>query len=128
MKRFLILAIASVFAVALNASAQDKKETAVGGVWQMQVMSHPVALVLEQEGTKVTGTLTVMGNATDLVGDFVDRTLTLKGVKTEGGGDHQLPADAGPIVGKLLDDGTMEGELSTTQGRVKWTAERLGRK
>ena len=35
---------------------------------------------------------------------------------------------AGPIEARMLDDGTLEGELSTNKGRTKWTGERLQKK
>ena len=34
---------------------------------------------------------------------------------------------SGPITATMLDDGTLEGELSTNHGRTKWTGERLQR-
>jgi hypothetical protein len=62
-----------------------------------------------------------------LVGTYIDRTLTLKGEKVEG-----APADqsgtAGPITARMLDDGTLEGELTARHGRMKWTGERLAKK
>lgn len=54
--------------------------------------------------------------------------LTLKGERPEDGagfshGDQ--PAQAGPIIATMKDDGTLEGELSTNRERTKWTGERL---
>ena len=69
-----------------------------------------------------------MGQRILLVGDFTDRALTLKGERPEdgAGGPHGGGGPgAGPIVARMLDDGTLEGELSTQRGRTKWTGERL---
>ena len=34
----------------------------------------------------------------------------------------------GAITARMLDDGTLEGELTTNKGRTKWTGERLQKK
>ena len=64
-----------------------------------------------------------------LVGSYVDRALTLKGERPEDGAGFSArrtsPAQAGPIIATMKDDGTLEGELSTNRGRTKWTGERL---
>ena len=120
------------------ASAQEKKVTVAdfAGTWNIEVMSHQIALVVEPtEGNKVNATMMMMGRDTILKGELVDKTLTLVGVKTESnntapGGDHQQPgntppANAKPITVTLLEDGTISGEMMTTRGPVKWTGEKL---
>jgi hypothetical protein len=37
----------------------------------------------------------------------------------------QRAKGGGPITARMLDDGTLEGELTTNRGRTKWTGERL---
>ena len=75
-----------------TASAQDKKFTVddFAGTWNIEVMSHQVALVIEkQDANKVTATMMMMGRDVPLKGELVDRTITFVGVKTEGeGGGH----------------------------------------
>lgn len=103
--------------------------TDVTGVWTMLVEGHQIGLELEQKDHKVEGVMLAMGRRVLLVGDYVDRTLTLKGERPEDGAGFShgsdTPTDAGPIVATMKDDGTLEGELSTTRGRTKWTGERL---
>lgn len=139
MKTFtLALAIA---AVAATASAQEKKVTVAdfAGTWNIELMSHQIALVVEPvEGNKVTGTMMMMGRDTLLKGELVDRTITFVGIKSEANGnmpaehgtpghDHEAPAAGGPrpIVVTLQEDGTIAGEMMTNQGPVKWTGEKL---
>jgi hypothetical protein len=100
--------------------------TDVSGVWIMLIEGHQVGLELEQTDSTVKGVMLVMGQRQLLEGKYVERELTLKAEKgADGsGGPHGSPA-AGPIVAKMLDDGTLEGELSTNRGRTKWTGERL---
>lgn len=124
-------ALVTIVAVA-GVSAQDKKPagslTDVTGVWVMQVASHQLGLELEQKGTVVEGVMLVMGQRVLLIGEYVDRTLILKGEKPEEGAPapHAGGPGAGPITAKMLDDGTLEGEMSIAkQGRTKWTGEHL---
>lgn len=135
------LSLAIVFAaIATVATAQEKKVTVDDfvGTWNIEVMSHQVALVIEPaEGNKVSGTLMLMGRDTLLKGELVDRTITFVGVKTEADGNTPQAAGAGhqheggqmpgaqPIVITLQDDGTIGGEMMTNQGPVKWTGEKL---
>ena len=129
-------------AIAAIASAQDKKVTVAdfAGTWNIEMMSHQIALVIEPADgvNKVNGTLMLMGRDTLLKGELVDRTITFVGVKTEengnmpGGANHQIPgqpagnqANAKPIVVTLAEDGTLTGEMMTSQGPVKWTGEKL---
>ena len=132
LKKFSFALLGSLLAVA--AAAQDKKVTVddFAGTWNIEVMSHQVALVIEkQDATRVTATLMIMGRDMPLKGDLVDRTITLVGVKTEGdaatpeGGNPHANAVAKPIVITLQDDGTLIGEMMTNQGPVKWTGEKL---
>ena len=140
MLKTLILAV--TLTISATAAAQEKKLTTAdfAGTWNIEVMSHQIALVVEPaEGNKVTATMMMMGRDTLLKGELTDRTLTLVGVKSEASGnmppehgspghDHQPPAagsGAKPIVVSLQEDGTIAGEMMTTGGPVKWTGEKL---
>ena len=129
------LTLVAALAVAAAAAAQDKKVTTAdfAGTWNIEVMSHQIALVIEPgEGNKVTATMMMMGRDTLLKGELADRTLTLTGIKTETNGApepqhdaHKPPSNAQPIVVTLQEDGTIAGEMMTTGGPVKWTGEKL---
>jgi hypothetical protein len=132
MNKKLLLAAAVTALSTVLAAAQAKPAgslTDVSGVWIMLVEGHQVGLELEQKDTAIKGVMLVMGQRQLLEGTYADRTLTLKAEKSEDGsaGPHGSP-NAGPIVAKMLDDGTLEGELSTNRGRTKWTGERLAKK
>jgi hypothetical protein len=136
------LTIIAALALPAAAVAQDKKVTTAdfAGTWNIEVMSHQIALVVEPaEGNKVNATMMMMGRDTTLKGELVDRTITFVGVKSEANGnmppehgspghDHQPPAagsGAKPIIVTLQEDGTIAGEMMTTGGPVKWTGEKL---
>lgn len=118
-------------AVPASVAAQGpaRSLTDLTGVWVMTVEGHQFGLELEQEEQKVEGVMLAMGRRVLLVGDYVDRVLTLKGERPEDGAGYghgsESSAGAGPIVATMKDDGTLEGELSTNRGRTKWIGERL---
>lgn len=129
------LTLIAVLALAATAAAQEKKVTIAdfAGTWNIEVMSHQIAMVIEPaEGNNVTATMMMMGRDTLLKGELTDRTLTLTGIKTETNGApepqhaaHQPPSNAKPIIVTLQEDGTIAGEMMTTGGPVKWTGEKL---
>lgn len=124
-----------------SAFAQEKSVTVADfvGTWNIEVMSHQVALVIEpQEGNKATGTMMMMGRDVPLRGELAGRSISFVGVKdiaAPGGSaaagsaphvGHQDPtANAKPIVVTLLEDGTLSGEMMTSAGPVKWVGEKL---
>jgi hypothetical protein len=131
-----LVLVSALFLANTGVTAQDKKFTVddFAGTWNIEVMSHQVALVIEkQEGNKVTATMMMMGRDMPLKGELVDRTITFTGVKPEGesaisphpGYGGPQPPNAKPIVVTMQDDGTLAGEMMTNNGPVKWTAEKL---
>jgi hypothetical protein len=140
------LTLIAALALAATAAAQEKKVTTAdfAGTWNIEAMSHQIALVVEPaDGNKVTATMMMMGRDMLLKGELVARTLTLVGVKSEvtgtmppehgtPGHDHDVPPAAAPgappakpIVVTLQEDGTIVGEMMTNMGPVKWTGEKL---
>lgn len=129
-----LCALSLVLTMALPAAAQTASPagslTDVTGVWTMKVSGHQIGLELTQAGTKVEGVMLAMGRRVLLVGTYEDRHLTLKGERPEDGdglshGGQDGKDAPGPIVATMKDDGTLDGELSTNQGRTPWTGERL---
>lgn len=118
--------------LAAGVSAQHAATAAppnITGTWNMGLQGDhviPTALMLKQDGTKVTGTIMLptsrIGERKEvaLEGTFADGALALSG--TVEGGAEPVAID---IAGKLNDDGSMEGTMQATHGRMTWTAERL---
>lgn len=129
--RMLLLIVLSTGLV----SAQSRAVTVAdfAGTWNIELMSHQIALVIEpKEGNKVTATMMMMGRDVPLQGELADRTLTLVGVKSDfdavpqhGGVAAGNGPNARPLVMSLQDDGTLTGEMMTNKGPVKWTGEKL---
>jgi hypothetical protein len=139
-----MITFVAALAIAVTAAAQEKKVTVAdfAGTWNIEVMSHQIAMVIEPaEGNTVTATMMMMGRDTLLKGELVDKTLTLVGVKSEANGtmppehgtpghDHEVPVAAAgggpkPILVTLQEDGTIAGEMMTNNGPVKWVGEKL---
>ena len=132
MTKALLWVAAIVIGLSTASWAQTKPAaslTDVSGVWIMLIEGHQVGLELEQKDTTVKGVMLAMGQRQLLEGTYIDRELTLKAEKGEDGtGGPHGSRTAGPITATMLDDGTLEGELSTNKGRTKWTGERLQKK
>ena len=106
---------------ALVLTASVATAVPVSGTWNLSFDSPhgpaAMALVLKQDGTKVTGTF-ASGHHPDMAveGEFADGTLKLE---TTEAGDDKIT-----FTGKLKDDGTLAGYLSSPMGDMKWTAAR----
>ena len=126
---------ATCLAVVLFASAvsaQHGTKTAapnISGTWNMGLQGDhviPTALVLKHDGRKLSGTIQMptrsIGERTEVVldGEFIDNAFTLSG--TVGGGAEPIALD---MAGKVNDDGSLEGTLTSRHGKMTWTAERL---
>ena len=125
------IASLAVALLATTAAAQEKKVTVAdfAGTWNIEVMSHQIALVIEpKEANTVTATMMVMGNDVPLKGELVDKTITLVGIpgETQSQGAHVQAKPGGQaITVTLQEDGTIAGEMMTHDGPVKWTGEKL---
>jgi hypothetical protein len=117
----------------LAAQPSDGRMTAdhhnISGTWNMGLQGGhviPVALVLEQDGKKLTGTIALpTQNAgqrveVSLTGEMTDGAFTLSG--TVEGAKEPTTID---ITGKLTDEGSLEGTMTSPHGRMSYTAERL---
>ncbi|MBL8139313.1 MAG: hypothetical protein JNL48_22000 [Acidobacteria bacterium] len=126
----IVVAATTALAAAQTPTRPAGSLTDVTGVWTMLVEGHQIGLELEQKGTTVEGVMLAMGRRVLLVGEYVERTLTLRGERPDDGAGLSHGAEPGkdapgPIVAAMKDDGTLEGELSTSRGRSTWTGERL---
>jgi hypothetical protein len=117
-------------ASATIAAAQDRPVTTADfeGTWNIEAMSHQIALVIEPKDQHlVNATMMMMGNDVPLNGELTGRTLELVGIKSETtSSDHVKASPRGSaITVTLQEDGTISGEMMTNMGPVKWTGEKL---
>jgi hypothetical protein len=129
---FVAIIIASA---ALGASTVNAKEESVAGTWTLTVEQRiGLALVLDQKGTTVTGTLDwPHGDPIKLTGQLAGHTLTFSG--DTNGENFTLHIDS---TASLTDDGALTGTLKahftdfndahqvqrTTDQEIPWTAMR----
>jgi hypothetical protein len=94
----------------------------VAGSWKMVLDGEGgfwVKVVLVQDGTNITGTITVHGEDIPVKGRFADGVLTFSTPGDEADSIH------GVVHGGLKSDGTMSGDMSSSGGKWTWTATRL---
>jgi hypothetical protein len=108
--------------------AQEKKGSVptVTGTWTMTVDAGPhgvttMGLVLEQQGTKVTGTFASPHGDMPVEGEFIDGVLKL--ATTAQNADSQITFEA-----RLKEERVLSGYLSSQIGDMRWTAERVKEK
>ena len=119
----------AVIALVAGLSAQKKTDASLTGTWNMGLQGGhviPVALVLKQEGTTLSGTVALptqhIGQTVDvpLTGEIANGAFTLSGT-VEGAKE---PATI-EIKGKLTDEGTLDGTVAMQGHDMPYTAERL---
>ena len=114
--------------IALGASLSAFAETPnISGTWNMGLQGDhviPTAFVLKQEGKVLTGTIAMPTQRNgqrleiQLSGSIADGAFSLSG--TVDGADASIE-----VAGKLNDDGSLEGTVTSHHGTWKWTAERF---
>ena len=101
----------------------EQKTDSVAGNWIMSLEGPQgpmqITLVMQQEGTKVTGTLTSQMGETTLEGTFEAGKLAFSITFEGGSGTMQLY-----FAAELKEDGTLAGVLSGPMGDMPWVAER----
>lgn len=111
----LVLAAAIAMALAVGPDS-------VAGTWTMNVDTGPahgnttMGLTLEQDGSKVSGTLQSPHGDVPVSGELVNGALTLA---TSDSSEMRAT-----VHSKLREDGTLSGYMSTSRGDMKFTAER----
>jgi hypothetical protein len=111
-------------AVPAGSTPAQKDSVSVSGPWTVTVKTPhgtmTMPMVLKQEGTKVTGTFSPHGQDLSVAGEFAARTLKLA---MPGSQDTRLT-----LTAKLQENGTLDGYLSSPDGDMTWTAERVKEK
>ena len=125
-------ALITVITLVAGLSAQEKKAGAaanVTGTWNMGLQGGhvvPVALTLEQDGKRVKGVILLPSQRAGervevpLTGELIDTALSLSGTM-----ENAAEPTTIEIAGTILDDGSMEGTITSPHGKMPWTAERL---
>lgn len=101
----------------------EQKTDSIAGNWIISLESPQgamqVTMALQQEGTKVTGTLTSQMGETALEGTFEAGKLAFAIAFQGGSGTTEIYFTA-----ELKEDGTLAGVLSGPMGDMPWLAER----
>ncbi len=106
---------------------QAPQETNLTGDWSLSLVGDHVmrsGLTLEQQGTRLTGTMLLMGKEAPVEGEFVEGAFSIT-AKAEMHDAHCNKSGLMTFVGKLQDDGTLAGEIAMGRSKMQWTAERM---
>lgn len=101
----------------------------VAGTWNLGLQGDhviPVALVLKQDGTNVTGTIALPTNRSgDRIEVKLSGALTGNALKISGTVEHAATPTDIALNATLKDDGSLEGTFHGPHGDLAFTAERL---
>ncbi len=117
------------------------KPAPMAGTWNVSIIGDhviPVALVLEQDGASLKGTLMMMGKDIPMAGELTGSSFTLAGkaavamqqhagAPPSGAAASSAPAASTSLklTGTITENGTLAGEFASPNGAMKFTAERL---
>jgi len=127
MKAALIRITFAIAAIAIGVSAASAADPTLTGTWTLGVEGDhviPMALVVKQDGTRISGTIAMPINQQ---GDR--RDIAFEGEITSTGFTFATK-EGKPLlefIGKANDDGSLAGTVTMGGGehKMNWTAERL---
>jgi len=109
--------------------AQSTKEAGssnVSGTWGVSAEGYELSMTLQQEGTRLTGTMQITHGAFPIVGEFRKGRIHFAGVSDGGGIRHQDDSNELDIaaIGRVQPDGTLAGTMVSAVGDFTWRAVR----
>ena len=123
-----IVALAMVLPV-FHASAQSVKtgaEQTVSGTWTLNAEGYVLPMTLQQDGTRLSGTLHGPHGPFPLVGEFKKGRIHFAGTSDGGGIRHDDDSNEIDVaaIGRLQLDGSLAGTMVSTVGDFTWRATR----
>lgn len=124
-----IAALTIVLHVAGHVSAQGVKTAAeqnVSGAWTLVAEGYVLPMTLQQDGTRLTGTLHGPHGPFPLAGEFKKGRIHFAGTSDGGGIRHDDDSNEIDVaaIGRLQPDGSLAGTMVTTVGDFTWRATR----
>jgi len=112
-----------------HASAQSVKtgaEQNVSGTWTLNAEGYVLPMTLQQDGTRLSGTLHGPHGPFPLVGEFKKGRIHFAGTSDGGGIRHDDDSNDIDVaaIGRLQPDGSLAGTMVTTVGDFTWQATR----
>ena len=125
----MIAVVTMVLPAAGHVSAQGSKTAAdqnVTGTWTLFAEGYVLPMTLQQEGTRLTGTLHGPHGPFPLVGEFKKDRIHFAGTSDGGGIRHDDDSNEIDVaaIGRLQPDGSLAGTMVTTVGDFTWRATR----
>ena len=112
-----------------HVSAQGAKQGAdqnVSGSWTLTAEGYVLPMTLQQDGTRLTGTLQITHGTFPIVGEFKKGRIHFAGTSDGGGIRHDDNSNEIDVaaIGRLQPDGSLAGTMVTTVGDFTWRAVR----
>jgi len=113
----------------VHVSAQTPKTAAaqtVHGTWTLNAEGYVLPMTLQQDGTRLTGTLRVTHGPFPLTGEFKKGRIHFAGTSDGGGIRHDDDSNEIDVmaIGRLQPDGSLAGTMVSTVGDFTWIATR----
>jgi len=127
-KLFWKIAVPTVILLAFGPlSAQSAKTSSdqnVSGAWTLSAEGYVLPMTLNQDGTRLTGTLEVTHGPFAILGEFKKGRIHFAGTSDGGGIRHDDDSNELDVwaIGHLQSDGTLAGTMVSTVGDFTWRA------
>lgn len=123
----IVILVASLFGD--HAAAQSTNAAAnndVSGTWAVSAEGYELSMTLQQQGTRLTGTMQITHGAFPIVGEFRRGRIHFAGVSDGGGIRHEDNSNELDVaaIGRMQPDGTLAGTMVTAVGDFTWHAVR----
>ena len=128
--RLALALVLSIIATVHNAGPSAQKATpelrTLSGEWTFDAEGYVMPLSLQQDGTRLTGTLKGFHGPFPLQGEFRKGLIHFAGSSDGGGIRHSDDSNDIDLfaIGTLQPDGSLQGTLVSTVGNLTWHAER----
>ena len=129
-KMFAKIVVATVVLLAFgHVSAQSVKtgsDQNVSGTWTLNAEGYVLPMTLQQDGTRLTGTLQLTHGPFSITGEFKRGRIHFAGTSDGGGIRHDDDSNEidVAVIGRLQPDGSLAGTMVSTVGDFTWRAAR----
>lgn len=125
-----IIALIVLLPMLGQVSAQTPKTPAdanVNGTWTLTAEGYVLSMTLQQDGTRLTGTMRITHGPFPIVGEFKKGQIHFSGTSDGGGIRHDDNSNEIDVaaIGRLQPDGSLAGTMVTTVGDFSWRAVRM---
>ena len=122
----LIIFLPALGHVSAQKNPKTQADANVSGTWTLTAEGYVLTMTLQQDGTRLTGTLRITHGPFPIVGEFKKGRIHFAGTSDGGGIRHDDNSNEIDVaaIGRLQPDGSLAGTMVTTVGDFAWRAVR----